>query len=196
MLGERIRNFRKEKRMTLQEMANATELSIGYISQVERNLVDPSLSSLRKIAKTLGIPTYMLVESENNDNLTIRKDDVTILKQPKSSVEYHFISQLPTDTFTPKSLLVRFKQKPKSKDADIPIVHESEEVIFLEKGNLIIFIGDEEINLNEGDSTIIKSNMPHIIYNNSDFVAEGLSVFTPAVWRFPFNRPQSNESEE
>ena len=195
MLGEKIRSFRKQKHMTIQEMAKSTELSVGYISQIERNLVDPSLSSLRKIAKTLGIPTYMLIESESKDNLTVRKDDITIMRQPKSSVEYHFISPLPTDTFTPKSLVIRFKQKPKTKDGEVPIVHESEEVLIVEKGNIILFVGDEEINLNEGDSTIIKSNMPHIIYNNSDFIAEGFCVLTPAVWRFPFNRTQSEDEE-
>lgn len=190
MLGEKIRNFRKQKHMTIQEMAEATELSIGYISQIERNLVDPSLSSLRKISKVIGVPTYMLIESETKDNLTIRKDDVTIMKQPRSSIEYYFISPLPTDTFTPKSLIVKFKQKPKTKDGEVPIIHESEEIIVVEKGNLIIFAGEEEINLNEGDSTIIKSNVPHTIYNNSDFVAEGICILTPAVWRFPFNKPQ------
>lgn len=187
MLGEKIRNYRKKNNMTIQEMSKATDLSIGYISQIERNLVDPSLSSLRKIAKQIGIPIYMLIESENEDDLTVKKDDITIMRQPKSSVEYYFVTPLPTDTFTPKSLVVRFKQKPKTKDAKVPIIHESEEIIILEKGNLIIFVGEEEIELNEGDSTIIKSNIPHTIYNNSDFVAEGLSILTPAVWRFPFN---------
>lgn len=195
MLGEKIRNYRKKNNMTIQEMSKATDLSIGYISQIERNLVDPSLSSLRKIAKQIGIPIYMLIESENEDDLTVKKDDITIMRQPKSSVEYYFVTPLPTDTFTPKSLVVRFKQKPKTKDAKVPIIHESEEIIILEKGNLIIFVGEEEIELNEGDSTIIKSNIPHTIYNNSDFVAEGLSILTPAVWRFPFNSAHVENKE-
>ena len=61
MLGEKIRFFRKNKNITLQELSDNTGLSIGYISQIERNLVDPSLSSLRKISQYLDIPTYLLI---------------------------------------------------------------------------------------------------------------------------------------
>lgn len=73
MLGERIRNFRKNKSITLQQLSDETGLSIGYISQIERNLVDPSLSSLRKISKSLDIPTYLLMETEKySDDLTTK----------------------------------------------------------------------------------------------------------------------------
>ena len=75
MLGDRIRNLRKNKNITIQEMSDKTGLSIGYISQVERNLVDPSLSSLRKISSTLGVPIYLLMDfdSNNEDELTVKK---------------------------------------------------------------------------------------------------------------------------
>ena len=41
MLGERIRTFRKGKNITLQKLSDDTGLSIGYISQIERNLARP-----------------------------------------------------------------------------------------------------------------------------------------------------------
>ena len=44
MLGEHVRNIRKKRGITLKELAEKTGLSIGYISQIERNLTDPSLS--------------------------------------------------------------------------------------------------------------------------------------------------------
>ena len=49
MLGEHVRNIRKKRGITLKELAEKTGLSIGYISQIERNLTDPSLSTLRKL---------------------------------------------------------------------------------------------------------------------------------------------------
>ena len=42
MLGEHVRNIRKKRGITLKELAEKTGLSIGYISQIERDLTDPS----------------------------------------------------------------------------------------------------------------------------------------------------------
>ena len=53
MYGNRIREARKKKGMTLKQVADATGYTIGHISQIERNLKSPSLSALRKIAACL-----------------------------------------------------------------------------------------------------------------------------------------------
>ena len=47
MLGTNIREYRKNKKLTIKELSERTGLSIGYISQVEREEAEPSLSSLR-----------------------------------------------------------------------------------------------------------------------------------------------------
>ena len=170
-------------------MADTTGLSIGYISQIERNLVDPSLSSLRKIARALDIPTYLLMDVEKgNDNLTIRKDNVIIMKQPKSTIEYHFLTPMPDENFIPKSLVIRFKLNSNSIDGDMPVVHESEEIIIVEKGSILVHAGNEIIELNEGDSTTIKANLPHVIENKNNDIAVGLSILTPAIWKFPYKK--------
>ena len=189
MLGERIRNFRKNKSITLQQLSDETGLSIGYISQIERNLVDPSLSSLRKISKSLDIPTYLLMETEkHSDDLTTKSGDVIMMKQPNSTVEYHLLTPMPNETFIPKSLAIKFFLDPKSCDGDFPVIHESEEIVMLEKGEVIIHLPDEDIKLSVGDTTIIKSNIPHIIENLTDDIAIGLSIFTPAIWKFPLSK--------
>lgn len=200
MLGEKIRSFRKEKNITLQELADKTGLSIGYISQIERNLVDPSLSSLRKISKSLDVPAYILFDQEkSSDNLTIKGDDVLIMKQPNSTVEYQILSYLPDNDFTPQSVAIGFVHRPKCCDSEFHIIHESEEIVLLNEGELLIHLPDESIRLSPGDSTIIKSNVPHVIENLSTYLAKGVLIFTPAIWT-PFKKykkqiknPQSND---
>ena len=58
MYGNRIREARKKKGMTLKQVADATGYTIGHISQIERNLKSPSLSALRKIAACLESVSY------------------------------------------------------------------------------------------------------------------------------------------
>lgn len=55
LMGQRIRRVRKDKALTLVQLAGATELSHSFLSQLERGLARPSMSSLDRIAHALGI---------------------------------------------------------------------------------------------------------------------------------------------
>ena len=53
-LGTRLRNLRLENELTQEELANRSELTKGYISQLENNLASPSISTLEDILEVLG----------------------------------------------------------------------------------------------------------------------------------------------
>ncbi len=61
--GTRIRLFRKEKGMTLQDLAEAAGVSLSYICEVERAAVPPSIQTLKKIAEGLDAPVSSLFPS-------------------------------------------------------------------------------------------------------------------------------------
>lgn len=195
MLGEQVRKIRKKRDITLKELAEKTGLSIGYISQIERNLTDPSLSTLRKLSAALDVPTYLFMGGENNTGLTTRKEDVIILSQPHSSIRYHLLTPMPTGEFVPQSLVIRFALEPHSQDGDLPVIHPSEEIILLEQGELDVVIESETIHLRAGDTTVIRANLPHTVINPTDAPTTGLSVFTPAIW-FPNTRRNLNRPGE
>ena len=103
MSDNKIRKYRKKMNLTIKELAARTGLSIGYISQLERNEAEPSLSSLRKIAKEFDVPLYVLIEDEQeNGSLTIRKEDRVSVHTKKSGIEYEFLTPLPSQNFLPK----------------------------------------------------------------------------------------------
>ena len=106
MLGEKMRNIRKSKKKTLSDVSKLTDLSISYISQIERDAIEPSLSSLRKIAEVLDTPLYMFMDDNNTDDLVIRKEDRVMMKFPKSEMFYEIVSPMPTTEFTPSILFV------------------------------------------------------------------------------------------
>ena len=60
MIHQKIRTLRQAKGLTLKQLADKTQTTAGYISQLERGLVDPSLSTLRKIAAVLDTPCLPL----------------------------------------------------------------------------------------------------------------------------------------
>lgn len=61
LMGQRIRRVRKDKALTLVQLAGATELSHSFLSQLERGLARPSMSSLDRIAHALGISQIELM---------------------------------------------------------------------------------------------------------------------------------------
>jgi transcriptional regulator with XRE-family HTH domain len=61
---ESIRTARKQRDMTLAQVAEKTGLSISFLSDLERGRTDPSLSTLRRIAACYGVPVAYLLEEE------------------------------------------------------------------------------------------------------------------------------------
>lgn len=65
-LGKRIREFRKERGLTLKELANKIGISYSFLSAIERNIKKPSLTTIKQIADTLNIPITYLFSNESD----------------------------------------------------------------------------------------------------------------------------------
>ena len=91
MIGEKIKFIRTEKGITGKELAEKAEVTPGYISQIERNLISPSLSVLMRIAEVLEIPLVSLFTEEEEEQVTvIRKDKRTKIQFADINMEYLF----------------------------------------------------------------------------------------------------------
>jgi len=183
MLGDHIRSLRKEKNITLAELAEVTNLSAGYLSQVERGMVDPSLSSLQKIADALKVPAMLLIDDPFSKSLTVHFEQQPSVVPPGSTtVNYRLMSTLPSKDYMPGSLVLGFTLNGNSVDFEKPISHNAEEIVVVTEGEITINQLGAPIVLKTGDTTIIRKNIPHQIINNGDTPAKGLSIFTPAIW--------------
>lgn len=65
-IGERLRAARRERNMSLTDLARATRLSKGFISQVESGISNPSLASLHKLTAALGLPPGAFFAEEHS----------------------------------------------------------------------------------------------------------------------------------
>lgn len=179
----KIRKYRKQKKLTLKELAALSGMSISYISQVERGEIDPSLSSLRKIAAVFQVPIYMLLDdTEVIGDLTLRKDQQKITYSEDKNLSYRFLTPLPSPGFSPELLLVAFEMEPHSQDSLTPIQHHSEEMTYLTEGELTIQIEDTTVTLHPGDSTVIQKDKPHIYKNTGDVPVKGIMAISPPIW--------------
>jgi transcriptional regulator with XRE-family HTH domain len=85
--------MRSARGLTLTALADATGLSTGLISQVERGLADPSLETLRRIAKVLEIPLFSLFRQEDIGTVAVvRENRRTQVKSPDHDIVYSRVS--------------------------------------------------------------------------------------------------------
>jgi transcriptional regulator with XRE-family HTH domain len=61
-LAMKLKRLRTEKVLTQQALAERAKVSLGYVARLETGHYDPKLSTLRKLAKALGVPVTALLE--------------------------------------------------------------------------------------------------------------------------------------
>lgn len=87
LIGEKIKQLRKEKRMSISELAEKAGIAKSYLSSMERNLQsNPSLQFIGKISRVLEVSVNDLI-NENNTVNEIKLDDewITIVKEAMES---------------------------------------------------------------------------------------------------------------
>ena len=66
-IGNKIRELRTRKGLTLEELASRSELTKGFLSQLERDLTSPSIDSLSDILEALGTNLAEFFQEDKND---------------------------------------------------------------------------------------------------------------------------------
>ena len=175
MLGERIRNKRTEKNMSMKDLSELTGLTPGFISQVERDLAEPSITSLRKIAEALEVAVFHFFVEEESDKRLVRKNSRQLIRFPESDITYELLSpDLNRQMETFMGTL-----KPGAATSDEPMAHPGEEVIHVLTGVMDIDIGSESYTLEEGDTIYYFGTVPHVIRNKGGDDLKFLSTITP-----------------
>ena len=76
-LSKRIRETRKSKKLTQEELAEKAEISVVYASEIERNIKTPSIEVFAKIAKALDVSADYLLRDELPTGKAYVFDDLT-----------------------------------------------------------------------------------------------------------------------
>ncbi len=176
-LGSRLRQLRKERDLTLQELAGAAGVSAGFLSQIERDISSPSLLTLNALAEALGAhitdffdpPPHPVEFSRQGQRVTFRVAD--------GGIDYERLSTtFPSSTLT--TMLVHY---PPGRTIE-SMRHSGEELYFVLSGSLAISIDGAETVLNEGDSVHFDSRRLHATRNHTDLPASVIICNTTDVF--------------
>lgn len=174
-LGEKIRELRQSKSINLEQLSEMTKLSTGLISQIERDLVGPSVASLWKIAKALEVPIGYFFDEEPKAYPIVKKNMRKKILLPNSNTTYELLS--PDLKRKMEVILVRIE--PGECNTDDLVRHEGEECGYVISGKLKIKCGSDEYILEEGDSIYFESSIPHRYVNIGDQTSVSIWSMTP-----------------
>ena len=88
-IGKKIKNLRLKKGLTQEELGERTDLSKGYISQLERDLSSPSIETFFSILEVLGCtPKQFFDEEEQNQKVVYEEEDQTILLMKNEAIKF------------------------------------------------------------------------------------------------------------
>lgn len=175
-IGKKIRELREGKGFTLKQLAELVECTSSFISQLERDKTDPSISMLKKIAKALNvnIVDFFMESAKNEDIVTGKKDRIDIQLQRWDAKIQSLVKTTKNKKMQPFYTVI----KPGGGSHGM-YSHEGEEFGFVVKGELELMLNDKIYTVRENESFYFSSQMPHDWGNKGKENAVILWVITP-----------------
>jgi transcriptional regulator with XRE-family HTH domain len=176
-IGPKIRDLRKKHNLSIKSLAEITDLSTGLISQIERDLVIPSVVVLFKIAKALDVSIgYFFDEDEAYvASPVVRKAERKKIVIDKSNALYELL----TPDLNRQIEFLRIVLKGGDSNMDELVSHAGEECGIVLQGTLKIKFKDAEYILEEGDSIAFDCSKPHRYINIGKGECVSIWAMTP-----------------
>lgn len=179
-LGADIRALRKTRGLTLSDLAERLSRSVGWMSQVERDLSAPSITDLRHIAAALDVPTSLFFgrahAPDHEAGHVVRKR----ARRPIGSGEAGLIEELLSPDLTDDFEMVHSTFAPHSRRGEL-LTRPTQEVGYLVSGKLDLIIGGRAFTIHPGDSFRIRGE-PFEWINPYDEPAVAIWVIAPPVY--------------
>lgn len=162
-MGQTIRSRRQKLKLTLQDVADAAGISIGYVSLIERDKAIPTFTTLSGIAQALGVGLEFFISRPSPNECVSHSTARQQFLLGPSQVRYERLSA----NFAGHELTSFIMELEPGYTSEI-VTHSGEEVAYVLSGQLELNIDGDKMILNEGDSAHYDAMRPHGWANTSD----------------------------
>jgi transcriptional regulator with XRE-family HTH domain len=179
LVGRQISDLRRARHMTLQQLSEVSGVSQGYLSQIERGISEPTIKTLRQIARAFDVTVGWLLRSEpigpaHEREVVVRRNDRRILRFADGSCD-----ELLSPNLRGQLQLMMSTFRAGSESNDLPMQHRGEEAGIILAGRIVLELDGAEIFLEAGDSFSFESTRPHRYVNSEAEDAIVLFAMTP-----------------
>ncbi|MEG1524778.1 MAG: XRE family transcriptional regulator [Clostridia bacterium] len=170
------KRIRKGKKLSLRDLSEKSGLSISFLSNYENGKVNITIASLHQIAEALDVPIKLLLATEEDNTILVVPKDSRYAVIQHASPTRPAIQEFLTRGAT-FDMQVTVVHLPPHMDSGKPVYHQSEEFIFVLKGNVTLLFSDhEDLVLKEGDMAYYDAHYRHCWRNDTSQEAEFLAV--------------------
>ncbi len=174
-IGSKIRELRVKNGLTQEELANRSELSKGFISQLESEQTSPSIATLVDILECLGTNLRDFFNESIDEKIVFGKDDYFTSEDGELGQNITWvIPNAQKNKMEP--ILVTLAGGGRSAAHD---PHEGEEFGYVLEGALMLHLGEAVYKVKKGESFYFESKKAHFIENTNERPAKFLWVSTP-----------------
>lgn len=163
-IGSKIKQLRTEKNLSLKELGSKAGCSASYLSMVENDQVDPSISRLKAVVEALGKTIIDLFPDAIQQNVVTRRSQRRRIEFPQSKTALEPLIPIGND----RQLDARLAVVHPGGSSEGYYRHAGYEFGLVLQGTLELVIENVEYLLKEGDSFFFPSTKNHRFNNPSD----------------------------
>lgn len=176
-VGARLRALRVEQGLSVNELAMRAGVSVGTVSQVERNKANPSVRILERLRQALSVPLSALLEADDAISDPVVGDFVRkAAERPLFDVGKHGMQKELLSPHGDHDLKMMIILLPAGAGSDEVLVGVGEKAGWVLEGTIVLNVGDRRAVLRTGDSFQFKSTVPHSVRNESSEMARVLWI--------------------
>ncbi len=177
-IGHRIRQLRIQNGLTLEELASRTELTKGFLSQLERNLTSPSIQTLEDIAEALGVSMSGFFADTRSEKVVFTAEDIFVDEQDDKTIRW-IVPNAQKNSMEP--IILELEPGSQSKVIE---PHEGEEFGYVMAGRISLVNAQDRkgVAVRKGETFYIRGNESHYLLNKSTARAVVLWISTPPVF--------------
>ena len=177
-VGRKIRQLRKERGMNLQEVSDKSDITAGLLSRIENFRTLPSLPVLHNISMALNVPLAELVDLVGNNGessyILVRKGQGE--KEEREDSQGLLYENILSTGLAETNLQVSVVTIPPGVYRK-PLSNDSMELIFVAHGSIDYGIGDNVLQLQQGDILFFDGSIPHSLNNTISVEAVLFKVY-------------------
>ena len=178
-VGERVKQVREERDLTLTDISQRTGLDVAFLEQIENGSIAPPLGTVIKLAKALDLKMGYFISGEEDMPYTIvRKNDRKVVSRYSSKkgqyygYGYESLAPHKKDRHMEPFLI---SLEPSKTDEERSS-HDGQEFIYVLEGAMEVRLGEEVHILEAGDSIYHDSTVPHLVKSHGSEVTRILAV--------------------
>ena len=158
-IGPKVRQLRRQKNLSLQQLAERAGLSAAAIHKIEHNGMVPTITTLMKLAAALNRSVaYFVDEEQAEPAVLVRSDERKQVFTSKDGLELAGVSG-PYGHFFMAGAVATMEAGADS--GPKPMEHPGEELIFMLDGTMSFEVEGEEYTLRRGDALHFRTDRPH-----------------------------------